>query len=111
MVVSLQKNIRFVVAPAAVGTTAKRIGQVRSSLRFGTTLRAAVMMLYASATDQAHQDHDDGDDQQDMDETADGVGSYQTEQPQNDKNDGNCVEHDSVLMVDRRCCAVIPVSN
>jgi hypothetical protein len=111
MVVSLQKNIRFVVAPAAEGTTAKRIGQVRSSLRFGTTLRAAMILLYASATDQAHQDHDDGDDQQDMDETADGVGSYQTEQPQNDEYDGNCVEHDSVLMVDRRCCAVNPVSN
>jgi hypothetical protein len=109
--VDLLKNIRFVVAPATVGATAKRIGQVRSSLRFGTALRAAEMVLYASSTDQAYQDHDDGDDQQDMDETTDGVGGYQTEQPQNDENDGNCVEHDSVLMVDGNRGAVIPVSN
>jgi hypothetical protein len=111
MVVSFKKNIRFVVAPAAVGTTAKRIGQVRRSLRFGTAMRAAVMMLYASATDQAHQDHDDGDDQQDMDETADGIGGYQTEQPQDDENDGNCIEHDSVLLVDGVAVPWIPVSN
>jgi hypothetical protein len=96
---SRNKNIRFVVAPAAMGTTAKRIGQVRSSMRLGTAMRAAISALYASTTDQAHQDHDDGDDQQDVDETANGIGSDQAKQPQDDKNYGNGVEHDSVLMV------------
>jgi hypothetical protein len=96
---SKNKNIRFVVAPADVGTTAKRIGQVRSALRSGTAKRAVMSILYASATDQAHQDHDDGDDQQDVDETADGVGGDQAKQPQDDKNYGNGVEHDNVLMV------------
>jgi hypothetical protein len=94
-----------------VGTTAKRIGQVRGRLRIGTPVRASVMMLYASATDQADQDHDHGDDEQDMDEPADGVGGYQTEQPQNDEYDSNCVEHDSVLMVDGNRGAAFPVSN
>jgi hypothetical protein len=96
---SRNKNIRFVVAPAGMGTTAKRIGQVRSSLRLGTAIRAAMSILYASTTDQAHQDHDDGDDQQDVDETANGVGGDQAKQPQDDENYGNGVEHDSVLKV------------
>jgi hypothetical protein len=56
--------------------------------------------LYASSTDQANQDHDHGNDQEDVDESADGVGSDQTKQPQNDEYDSDCVEHDSVLVVE-----------
>ena len=53
--------------------------------------------LYASATNEPHQNHDNGDDEKNMDEPSHRVGRHQSLNPQNDQDNGNGIEHGKIL--------------
>jgi hypothetical protein len=66
--------------------------------------------MHGSTVNQSNQNYHDCDHQQNVNETAHGFGSDQAKQPQDEHNNGNGIEHDSILSINKSTSLAAPVT-